>query len=278
MRTLDIVPLRSFLAVVAFSGVRRAGEALHLSRSAVTGHVRRLEQELGCRLFEPQGRSIGLTSDGQELADHARRILRDHDDAVRALSPPEPDELFVAATEHAAEFVVPTVMSVLGTRFPGRRVRLRLTRSEHVRDLTYDSRADVGLMLTRPARGSTKIATLPLRWFGADEAPATEIILFSPPCAVRQQALTALGGRAYRVARECSDLTTVLTSAREGAGVTPLPLLGASPDGLRHMRSLPALPDIALYVATSGRVDAATKTEIVTALRDRLAPAFGDRM
>ena len=47
MATLDIPALRSFAAVAAFSGVRRAGEALHLSRSAVTGHLRKLERESG---------------------------------------------------------------------------------------------------------------------------------------------------------------------------------------------------------------------------------------
>ncbi|MCX2731077.1 LysR family transcriptional regulator [Saccharopolyspora sp. NFXS83] len=270
MATLDIVALRSFVAVAAFSGVRQAGEALHLSRSAVSGHIRKLERELGRRLVAPHGRGIGLTSDGEELVVRAREILQQHDDAVRALAPNDSDELLVAATEHAAEFLMPAVVSLLDSHFPGRRIRLRLTRSEHVRELVHDERADIALMLTRPARKSVEVATLPLRWFGTDDAPTDRIVLFDPPCALRHQALASLRDREHRIVKECSDLTTVLTTARNGVGITPLPLMGPPPDGLRPTLCLPAIPDVTLHATTSGRVDAATSSALVTAIRSKL--------
>lgn len=270
MATLDIAALRSFVAVAAFSGVRRAGEALHLSQSAVTGHVRRLERELGRRLVTRQGRGIGLTSDGEELVARAREILQQHDDAVRALTPRGSDELLVAATEHAAEFLVPAVVPVLEERFPQRRIQLRLTRSEHVRQLVHDERADIALMLTRPARESAEIATVPLEWFGADGTPDDRIVLFEPPCAVRHQALASVRGREHRIAKECTDLTSVLTAARNGVGITPLPRLGPPYDGLRQLPCMPAMPDITLHATTSDRVDAATKSAVFSVLRGQL--------
>lgn len=270
MPTLDIAPLRSFLAVVAFSGVRRAGEALHLSQSAVAGHLRKLERELGCRLVSPQGRGIRLTSDGEELATRAREILQQHDDAIRALTLPNPGELLVAVTEHAAEFLVPTVVSLLNTQFPECRVQLRLTRSEHVRELVHDSRADIALMLTQPTSGSTEVATIPLQWFGTANAPHDELVLFTPPCAVRHQATASLKDRDHHIAKQCSDLTTVLTAARNGLGITPLPRLGPPPDGLRRIPDLPAIPDVSLYVATGARVDATTKSSVIAAIRAQL--------
>ncbi|MFE3060240.1 LysR family transcriptional regulator [Nocardia sp. NPDC059239] len=270
MTTLDIAPLRSFTAVVAFSGVRRAAEALHLSQSAVSGHIRKLEKELGCRLVTAQGRGIGLTSDGEELAARAPAILQFHDEAVRALAPPEDDELLVAATEHAAEFVVPTIISTLTTLLPDRRIRLRLTRSARVRDLVHDERADIALMLTSPARGSTRLGTLPVRWFGTDGAPQDRLVLFNPPCAVRHQALAALGRRDHQIVKECSDLTTVLTAVRNGLGITPLPIFGSSPDGLKIFGDLPMIPTATLHAAISGRIDSATKSAVLAAIRGRL--------
>lgn len=135
-------------------GVRRAADALHLAPAAVTGHVRRLEREFGCRLVVPQGRGITLSSDGGELAIRARDIVQHRADAVHALAPLDDDEILVAATEHAAEFLVPTVMALLYKRLPNRSIRLRSTRSAHVRDLVHDVRADIALMLTRPVQAA----------------------------------------------------------------------------------------------------------------------------
>ncbi|MFE3188521.1 LysR family transcriptional regulator [Nocardia sp. NPDC059240] len=270
MTTLDIAPLRSFTAVVAFSGVRRAAQALHLSQSAVSGHIRKLEKELGCRLVTAQGRGIGLTSDGEELAVRARAILQFHDEAVRALAPPQDNEVVVAATEHAAEFVVPAVISALTTLLPDHRIRLRLTRSARVRDLVHDERADIALMLTSPARGSLQLGTLPVRWFGAENAPRDRLVLFSNPCAVRHQALAVLGRLDHRIVKECSDLTTVLTAARNGIGITPLPVFGSPPDGLKTLVGLPAIPNATLYAAASGRVDSRTKLAVIAAVREQL--------
>ncbi|WP_328810517.1 LysR family transcriptional regulator [Rhodococcus sp. NBC_00294] len=270
MPTMDITPLRSFSAVVAFSGVRRAAEALHLSPGAVTGHLRRLERELGVRLVTPQGRGLTLTSDGEELALRAREILQQHDDAIRALSPLGSDEILVAATEHAAEFLVPTVVSLVRGRLPSRSVRLRLTRSAHVRDLVHDNRADIALMLTRPARGSTRIAPVPLQWFALDEEPVSDLVLFTPPCAVRHQAIASLGSRDHRVAAECGNHTSVLGAVRAGTGMTPLPRIGPTPDGLREVRGLPEIPPVGLYIATSERIDATLRNEVAAVLRTAL--------
>ncbi|MGU3293250.1 LysR family transcriptional regulator [Williamsia sp. M5A3_1d] len=271
MTTLDITPLRSFAAVVAFSGVRRAADALHLSPAAVTGHIRKLERELGCRLVIPQGRGIALTSDGDELAVRAREIIAQHDDAVRTLTPHGDNGILVAATEHAAEFLVPSVMSLVRGRHPERPVRLRLTRSAHVRDLVDDDRADVALMLTRPARGSVRVAPVPLQWFAHDTRPSEDLVLFANPCAVRHEAVASLARRPHRVAAECVDLTSVVGAARTGVGMTPLPRIGPAHDGLRVVRGLPPIPDISLFVATSDRVDTSLRQEIVGLLRRALA-------
>lgn len=133
MPVLDITALRSFDAVVAFSSVRRAAEALHLSQPAVSGHLRRLERELGCSLVMRQGRGITVTGDGEVLASHARRLLEQHDEVVNALSPAADDELVLAATEHAAEALVPLLVATLDDVAPNMGVRLRLTRSARAR-------------------------------------------------------------------------------------------------------------------------------------------------
>lgn len=270
MATLDITALRTFSAVTAFGGVRRAAEALHLSPAAVSAHIRRLEREAGCRLVVRQGRGVGLTSDGEELAVRARSILHEHDDAVRALRGPRDDQLVVAASEHAAEFLVPTVVSTLASAFPDHDIQLRLTRSERVRRLVADSRADVALMLGRAGPGAIRVASLPLLWFGTDDAARDRLVFFARPCAVRDQATAVLVGRPVQIVKEGVDLTCVLTGARDGLGVTPLPRMGPAPEGLRHVADLPPLPDVDLFMSTSTRIDGRARSMVLDAVRHAL--------
>src|ERR1700761_214607 len=83
---LDTDQLRSFLAIVDEGSFTRAAERVHKTQSAVSMHIRRLEEKLGCPLFVKQGRGAKLTAEGEQLVDYARRILREEAGAVAALS------------------------------------------------------------------------------------------------------------------------------------------------------------------------------------------------
>lgn len=131
-------------------------------------------------------------------------------------------------------------------------------------------------MLNRPARENTEIATVPLQWFGADGAPEDRVVLFEPPCALRHQALLSLRSE-YEIAKECADLTTVLTAARKRIGVTPLARLGPPHDGLRPLPHMPAMPDVTLYATTSDRVDVRTKDAVFSVLRSQLRGSVAAR-
>ena len=83
---LDTDQLRSFLAIVDSGSFTRAGERVNKTQSAVSMHIRRLEQQLGCALFVRQGRSARLTSEGERLIEFARRMIQVEAGAVAAIS------------------------------------------------------------------------------------------------------------------------------------------------------------------------------------------------
>jgi DNA-binding transcriptional LysR family regulator len=80
--TLDIVALRSLVAVATCGGFHRAAHALHLTQAAVSRHVQRLEDTLRTELVVREGRGTRFTPAGERLLAHARLILEAHDDAV----------------------------------------------------------------------------------------------------------------------------------------------------------------------------------------------------
>src|SRR5271165_7469019 len=83
---LDTDQLRSFLAIVDSGSFTKAAERVHKTQSAVSMHIRRLEEQLGCALFVKQGRGARLTSEGESLIDYARRIIQVEAGAMAAVS------------------------------------------------------------------------------------------------------------------------------------------------------------------------------------------------
>jgi DNA-binding transcriptional LysR family regulator len=83
---LDTDQLRSFLAIVDSGSFTKAAERVHKTQSAVSMHVRRLEEQLGCALFVKHGRGARLTDEGERLIDFARRIVQVEAGALAALS------------------------------------------------------------------------------------------------------------------------------------------------------------------------------------------------
>ncbi|GAB2867247.1 LysR family transcriptional regulator [Actinocorallia aurea] len=72
---LDLERLRTLHAVSRLGSVGAAADALHVTSSAVSQQLTKLERETGQTLLEKNGRGIRLTEAALLLADHAGRIL-----------------------------------------------------------------------------------------------------------------------------------------------------------------------------------------------------------
>ena len=82
----DLLPaLAAFESAARHQNFAHAAEELHLTASAVSHHVRKLESRLGVVLFQRHARGVSLTAAGRQLADAAGSALADMDSVVRSL-------------------------------------------------------------------------------------------------------------------------------------------------------------------------------------------------
>ena len=74
---MKINQLRTFVAITEHGGVARGAARLHLTQSAASRQISALEFELGVPLFDRVGRRVRLTSEGENLLRHVKRVLKD---------------------------------------------------------------------------------------------------------------------------------------------------------------------------------------------------------
>ncbi|MGH3462369.1 MAG: LysR family transcriptional regulator [Kribbellaceae bacterium] len=83
---LDPRHLRYFVAVAEELHFSRAATRLYVAQQALSRDIRRLEQQLGVRLFTRTTRRVALTPEGERLLVRARELLALQQQAVRELS------------------------------------------------------------------------------------------------------------------------------------------------------------------------------------------------
>ena len=113
---------------------RRAAERLHVAQPAVSEQVRKLEEELGVRLFDRTHRSVSITDAGAALLDEARRVLHQAEIAMTAARNARDRATTRLRVGHLADSMPASVaraMQLLGANAP--RVQIALETGNAVR-------------------------------------------------------------------------------------------------------------------------------------------------
>ena len=124
---MDIEQLRSFLAVADELHFGRAAERLRVAQPPLSRTIKRLERELGTRLFDRNTRSVRLTSSGQALMDPAQEVLdalRRAETAVRSADHGEVGTVRIAFAGVSTHRLVARLARVVRSQRPGIQLEL----------------------------------------------------------------------------------------------------------------------------------------------------------
>lgn len=84
---MNLNEIRTFVAVARTGSIQGAAKHLHMTQSAVSRLIQRLELDLGTKLFDRQSRPLMLTNDGRIAHEHGERILTATKELSEAFNP-----------------------------------------------------------------------------------------------------------------------------------------------------------------------------------------------
>lgn len=281
MRNLDITTLRSFVAVADSGGVTRAAGFLHLTQSAVSMQLKRLEEMLDLPLLDRSGRSIALTASGEQLLVYARRMVALNDEVITRLTDHAFEGEITLGVPHDVVYpAVPQVLKQFHAAFPRVKVQLEASYTRTLKDQFAKGECDV-IVTTESGvdQGGEVLATKPLVWVGAPGGTAWRQrplqLAFCRYCVFRAHIVAALdsAGIAWDMSVDTESDRTIEAAVSADLAVHAM-IEGTQPpylEVLDHGGALPELPvqQINLYGA-KGEADEVRDT-LVHLLRNAFA-------
>ncbi|MGD1883621.1 MAG: LysR family transcriptional regulator [Paracoccaceae bacterium] len=265
LRNLDVTTLRSFVAVAESGGVTRAAGFLHLTQSAVSMQLKRLEELLDVKLFDRSGRGIALTAEGEQLLFYARRMVVLNDEAVTRLTDQAFEGEITLGVPHDIVYpAIPMVLKQFHAAFP--RVKVQLI-SSYTRALKAEfGRGACDMILTTETGiddNGEELCVRPLCWIGAPGGSAWRQrplrLAFGRHCTFRPHVVEALDQARidWELAVETDSDRTIEATVSADLAVHTM-IEGTEPphlDRIDHGGALPELPfqRINLYGAATLR-------------------------
>ncbi|MGE8322190.1 MAG: LysR family transcriptional regulator [Pseudomonas sp.] len=274
----DTVLLRSLLAVADSGGFTRAAQRLHLTQSAISAHIRRLESEAGHKLLERTTRSVSLTPAGARLAGYARTILALHDDARASLGAGRrvSGMVFVGLSEEMVKAPIIDCLRRFSVAHPDAEISLKVGLTGELLELVQSGGLDIVLgSRCGDEEPGELLWSEPLIWARGpvaltidDATTPIPLAVFSDQCPYRAAAIEALAraGRQWRIVCQSPSAGGLITAVNGGLGITPVTRSAALAAGLQEVPTLPPLPQ-AQFILTSTAKPKRSVALLLTQLR-----------
>jgi DNA-binding transcriptional LysR family regulator len=277
--TLDLDALRSFVMGVELGNFARAADHVGRSTSAVSAHLKKLEELVGAPILRKEGRGLTLTPAGEMLLSYARRLLALNDEAIVALQGTElSGAVRIGLHEDFGESLLPHMLGEFVRAHPRVTVEAHVVRNLDLLKMIESGCLDLALAWdTGNVQSSGELlGRLPLCWVASPDTPGSAppdsrlpLVVFEAPCLMRSVAIQALdqAGMPWRVALASMSLSGIWAAVSAGLGVTVRTRAGL-PGNLRVRGDLPELPDVGLMLYRPSAMESATVDRLADIVRE----------
>lgn len=262
-----------------------AAARLHLTQSAVSWKIKRLEERLGHALLVRDGKSIEPTDMGRELLVHAERILAAHDEAVASLKLRElSGTVRLGCNDEPQIDQVADIIRRFRAEYSKVGVHARIALSSVVSAWLRAGELDLAILQVLASEVKEHDVVLRndrLDWFAAPNLAleadgSVPLITFGPRGWYRPvtEGLLRDAGFDYSTVVECENTAGVIAAVEAGLGVAVLnanhPVARGSVTRGKELGLPAGLPDVCLVVRRSQR----SRDPAVRALQAALVQGF----
>ncbi|WP_434680858.1 LysR family transcriptional regulator [Pseudomonas sp. R1-18] len=229
----EIELLRTFQAVVRFGQFLAAASFLNRSPSAVSVHIKRLEELAGGRLLERDNQTVTLTPLGRRFALQSAELLAVHDRMLASYARTSAQgRVRVGISDEFAEQLLGGVLAPLAAEYPD--IELEVLTGSSGRLKTRLARGQLDLALIVEPVGLQGSGAEPLEYFGTTEPvwvaahnfnvdadKPVPLALYGKGCPYRSMAVDTLArlGKSWRTVLMSASMTALETAICAGLAV-----------------------------------------------------------
>ena len=222
---------RTYLTVTEFRSHKKAAAHLGLSPPAISGHLKRLQDHLGVKLFDNSVQGVLLTVDGALVLESAREIVNSHDRLIEEIrrSPaklPQPGAIKIGVPHELRCWLLVPLLAEIQRSHPGLEFSLRRGSSSSLLDELEHGELDICPAVTphRPP-GTVRSYEEEIVWITKtfekqpDGMPIT-IVAQPYGTAARDLMLSSLEAAKvpYRITFEAAHIDGAIEAVRRGFG------------------------------------------------------------
>jgi DNA-binding transcriptional LysR family regulator len=271
--------LRTFAAVCDCGSFTKAARAVNLTQSAVSLHIKRLEDQVGARLLQRGAQGVSPTEQGEVLLSYARRILALHKEAERRLSGEGGALIRIGAPEYFDLHTLSSLLREFSAQYPALHLQVELGIGPDIAVMLEAGDLDLAILSREIGEGDGVALSREKRIWAAGrtmrlgpQEPAP-LALYPSNCRWRQVVLDQLdrAGRPWTVAVQSSGIAGILAALDACLAITIFPE-SSLPNVLKPIdkaAALPPLPDFE-FVLRRGQ----TRSAAVDHLADMIANFF----
>ena len=268
----DPTLLRAFVAVKETGGFTRAAQRLHLTQSAVSHQIRRLEEQVGRPLLHRTTRRLTVTEDGEDFLRYAQQILDTLDAMTRRFQPSPISGVvrFGVPDNFMGDRLAP-LLSRFSRAFPSVRLDVSVSMHLDLRAMIKAGELNLAVVMSPPdCVEGTSLRRTQLVWAAADtfdvpKGGSLPLAFFPKPCVNRQVAAVALDATQveWHVVFTSPSPQGIRAAVLAGLAITVLTREDVEPgmkivDGRYGLPPLPSV-DFALIWSETGKTPCASR-------------------
>lgn len=149
---MDIHQMEVFLSVFKNRSFSKASQELNLTQPTISAHIKTLENEFQCRLFDRLGRLIIPTGEAEMLVDYASEVIEKTKEIKEAMSQMKNDlsgKIVIGASTIPGVYILPRLMSGFHVKYRSISFQILISDSLEVIDKIVKYKILLGMVGTK---------------------------------------------------------------------------------------------------------------------------------